>query len=96
MFESVLFPYYLLATTVIYFMLDLVDRRSPHRSLAWAAVAAFFAALHPGNRTVDAVGTLLLAVLAVLAGAAELRAGGYRREPAHAAGVLVPPGHEIC
>jgi Glycosyltransferase family 87 len=72
-FESVLFPYYLLATSVIFFQLDLVARRSPHRSLTWCAAAAFFVALRPGNRTVDAVGTLLLAATGVVAGLAELR-----------------------
>jgi hypothetical protein len=71
-FESVLFPYYLLATSVMFFMLDLVARRSPHRSLAWSAAAAFFVALRPGNRAVDAFGTLILAVLGVLGGMAEL------------------------
>lgn len=73
-FESVLFPYYLLATSVIFFLLDLVARRSPHRSLTWCAAAAFFVALRPGSQTVDAIGTLLLAVTGVLAGVAGLRA----------------------
>ena len=67
-FESVVFPYYLLAASVLFFLLDLVARRSPHRSLAWCAAAAFFVAFRPGNRAVDAVGTLLLAVAAVAAG----------------------------
>jgi hypothetical protein len=67
-FESVIFPYYLLATSVIFFMLDLVAKRSPHRSLAWCAGAAFFVAVHPGSQAVNAVFTLLFAVLAVAAG----------------------------
>jgi hypothetical protein len=71
-FESVIFPYYLLATSVLFFMLDLVARRSPHRSLAWCAAAAFFVALRPANHTVDAFGTLILAVIAVVAGFADL------------------------
>jgi hypothetical protein len=83
-FESVLFPYYLLATSVIFFMLDLVARRSPHRSLAWCATAAFFVAVRPANRALDAVVTLLLAVLGVFTGLAELRA--ERRDQ-----VLRPP-----
>jgi hypothetical protein len=72
-FESVIFPYYLLGTSVLFFLLDLVARRSPHRSLAWCAAAAFFVALHPANRAVDAFGTLLLAVAAVAAGLVDLR-----------------------
>jgi hypothetical protein len=71
-FESVIFPYYLLGASVLFFMLDLVARRSPHRSLAWCAIAAFFVALHPANRGVAAFGTLILAVAAVVAGLTEL------------------------
>lgn len=71
-FESVVFPYYLLAASVLIFVLDLVARRSPHRSLAWCAVAAFFVAFRPGNQAVDAVGTLLLAAAAVAAGGWDL------------------------
>jgi hypothetical protein len=67
-FESVVFPYYLLAASVLFFLLDLVARRSPYRSLAWSATAAFFVAFRPGNRAVDAFGTLLLAGAAVAAG----------------------------
>jgi hypothetical protein len=71
-FESVIFPYYLLGTSVLYFLVDLVARRSPHRSLAWCAAAAFFVAVHPANRTVDAFGTLILAVAAVVSGFVDL------------------------
>ncbi len=71
-FESVVFPYYLLAASVLIFVLDLVARRSPHRSLAWCAAAAFFVAFRPGNHAVDAFGTLLLAAAAVAAGAWDL------------------------
>ncbi len=71
-FESVIFPYYLLATSVMFFMLDLVGRRSPYRSLAWCAAAAFFVALRPADHAVDAWGTLILAVVAVGAGLVEL------------------------
>ncbi len=67
-FESVVFPYYLLAASVLIFLLDLVAQRSPHRSLAWCAAAAFFVAFRPGNHAVDAFGTLLLAAAAVAAG----------------------------
>jgi len=67
-FESVIFPYYLLATSVVFFMLDLVARRSPYRSLTWCAVAAFFVALRPADHAVQASGTLLLAVTAMVAG----------------------------
>ena len=67
-FESVVFPYYLLAASVLFFLLDLVARRSPHRSLVWCAAAAFFVAFRPGNRAVDAIGTLLLAAAAVVGG----------------------------
>jgi hypothetical protein len=67
-FESVVFPYYLLAPSVLFFVLDLVARRSPSRSLAWCAGAAFFVAVRPGNHAVDAFGTLVFALLAVAAG----------------------------
>ena len=71
-FESVIFPYYLLAASVLVLLLDLVARRSPHWSLAWCAAAAFFVAVHPGNRAVAAFGTLVLAVAAVAIGVLEL------------------------
>ena len=68
-FESVIFPYYLLATSVVFFLLDLVQKhRIPTRSLAWCAGAAFFVAVHPGNQTVNVLGTLVFAGLAVAAG----------------------------
>lgn len=71
-FESVIFPYYLLATSVVFFILDLVARRSPHRSLAWCAGSAFFVAVHPGNQAVNAIGTLAFAAWAVAAGILEV------------------------
>jgi hypothetical protein len=71
-FESVIFPYYLLAASALFFLLDLVDRRPPARSLAWCAAAAFFVAVRPPNHAVDAFGTLLLAVIAVAAGLRQL------------------------
>jgi hypothetical protein len=71
-FESVIFPYYLLATSVVFFILDLVAKRSPHRSLAWCAGSAFFVAVHPGNQAVNAIGTLAFAALAVAAGILEV------------------------
>jgi hypothetical protein len=71
-FESVVFPYYLLAPSVLFFLLDLVTRRSPYRSLAWCAGAALFVAVRPGNHAVDAFGTLAFALLAVWAGLADL------------------------
>jgi len=85
-FESVVFPYYLLAASVLVFLLDLVARRSPHWSLAWCAAAAFFVAVHPGNRIVAAVGTLVLAVVVVGIGFAELLPGERRRVGAEVAG----------
>jgi uncharacterized membrane protein len=74
-FESVVFPYYLLAASVLVLLLDLVARRSPHWSLTWCAAAAFFVAVHPGNRIVAALGTLALAVAVVVIGMAELLSG---------------------
>ena len=74
-FESVVFPYYLLAASVLVLLLDLVARRSPHWSLTWCAAAAFFVALHPGNRAVAAFGTLILAVAVVTLGFLGLLAG---------------------
>ena len=73
-FESVVFPYYLLAASVLVLLLDLVARRSPHWSLTWCAAAALFVALHPGNRVVAAVGTLVLAVAVVTLGFRDLHA----------------------
>jgi hypothetical protein len=71
-FESVVFPYYLLAASVLVVLVDLVARRLPVLSLSWCAAAAFFVALHPANRFVAALGTLALAVTVVAIGAAEL------------------------
>jgi hypothetical protein len=71
-FESVIFPYYLLAASVLVFELDLVSARVPSRSLAWCAAAAFFVALHPGNHVVAAFGTLILALSAVAIGLLDL------------------------
>jgi hypothetical protein len=91
-FESVIFPYYLLAASVVFFMLDLVAERSPHRSLAWCAGSAFFVAVHPGNQAVNAIGTLTFAVLAVAAGILEVirlsSAGAEVEEPT----VALAPG----
>lgn len=70
-FESVIFPYYLLAASVVFFALDLAARRLPYRSMAWCAVSAAFVGLHPANRAVAAFGTLALAVVAVAAGWAD-------------------------
>jgi hypothetical protein len=52
--------------------------------LAWCAAAAFFVAVHPGNRAVAAFGTLALAVTVVVIGGVELtgRRDGGGREPA--------------
>jgi hypothetical protein len=75
-FESVIFPYYLLAASVLFFMLDLVARRCPYLSLAWCAAAAFFVAFRPGSPAVGAIGTLLLALAAVGAGLADLYRSG--------------------
>jgi hypothetical protein len=71
-FESVVFPYYLLSASVLVLLVDLVAKRSPHWSLAWCAAAAFFVALHPANRFMAAFGTLLLAVVAVALGFGEI------------------------
>ena len=74
-FESVVFPYYLLAASVLVLLLDLVARRSVHWSLTWCAAAAFFVAIHPGNGAVAAFGTLILAVAVVAMGFVELLSG---------------------
>lgn len=79
-FESVIFPYYLLAGSVVFFMLDLVAGRLPHRSLAWCAATAFFVALKPGSHVIDAFGTLVFAVLAVAMGICEVSASGAIRK----------------
>ena len=74
-FESVIFPYYLLAASVLVLLLDLTARRSAHWSLTWCAAAAFFVAIHPGNRAEAAFGTLVLAVAVVALGFRDLRPG---------------------
>lgn len=74
-FESVIFPYYLLAASVAFLVLDLATRRLPDRALAWIAVTAVFVTVHPADRTVDALGTLGLAVVAVACGVLEVRSG---------------------
>jgi hypothetical protein len=81
-FESVIFPYYLLAASVAFVLLDLAIGRLPDRSLAWVAATAVFVTIHPANRTVDALGTLILAVLAVAGGLAEVR-GSARDDRQH-------------
>jgi hypothetical protein len=92
-FESVVFPYYLLASSVLFFLLDLVAQRTPHRSLAWSASAAFFVAISPGNRAVDAMGTLILAIVAVAAGLADVaRVSGSRAQATPAAQVTSDAG----
>jgi hypothetical protein len=79
-FESVIFPYYLLAASVLFVLLDLVSRRAPSRSLAWCAAVAFFVAVRPANHAVEAFGTLALAVAAVAAGVVDLRRAGPGRQ----------------
>jgi hypothetical protein len=81
-FESVVFPYYLLATSVVFFELDLVARRLPVRALCWCAAAAFFVSFHPSNRYVLAFGTLVLAIVTMVAGFADLAAGTPEVSPA--------------
>jgi hypothetical protein len=78
-FESVIFPYYLLAASVAFFLLDLSLARLPDRSLAWIAATAAFVVIHPTNTTVDAMGTLVLAVAAVVAGMVQVST--FRRHP---------------
>jgi len=81
-FESVVFPYYLLATSVVFFALDLVARRLPVRALCWCAASAFFVSFHPSNRYVLAFGTLVLGLLAMVAGFADLGWGTAEVAPA--------------
>jgi hypothetical protein len=85
-FESVVFPYYLLSASILALLVDLGARRSPYRSLLWCAAAAFFVAVHPGNRYVAAFGTLALAAAVVAFGFGELG----RAVPSAAPGVPVP------
>ncbi len=72
MFESVILPYCLLAPSVVFFLLDHVWPRWSTRPLSWCAATAFFVAVHPGNRAIEAVGTFAFAALAVGAGVATL------------------------
>ena len=64
-FESVVIPYYLLGASTAFLLLDLSQRRPPSRSLAWIAATAAFIALPIHHRWIDAVGTLVLALVAL-------------------------------
>jgi hypothetical protein len=79
-FESVIFPYYLLAASVSFLLLDLVSRRAPARSLAWCAAVAFFVAVRPADHAVEALGTLAFAGAAVAIGLVDLRHAGPARQ----------------
>jgi hypothetical protein len=81
-FESVIFPYYLLTASVLVLLVDLVARRSPVRALVWCAAAAFFVAVHPDQRWIAALGTLVLAATVVALGAIELVDADRRRADA--------------
>ena len=89
-FESVIFSVLLAATSVVFFMLDLVAKRSPHRSLAWCAGSAFFVAIHPGNQAVNAIGTLSFAALAVAAGILEVIRLSHVDQPARDVAPIAP------
>lgn len=75
-FESVVYPYYLLATSVIFLLADLVAEVVPSTSLLWCAAAAFFVAYRPTGRAVEAFGTLALAIAAVAVGLGRTRVIG--------------------
>jgi hypothetical protein len=79
-FESVIFPYYLLAASVSFLLLDLVSHRAPSRSLAWCAAVAFFVAVRPADHAVEAFGTLAFAVAAVAIGLVDLQHAGRARQ----------------
>jgi len=74
-FESVIIPYYLLATSVVILVLDLAGRRLPSRSLAWIACSAAFVAVDPRRAWLDAAVTLALALIAVAIGLHDYCAG---------------------
>jgi hypothetical protein len=76
-------PYYLLATSVVFLLLDLARRELPARSLAWIAATATFVVLPIHSRPVDAVGTLLLTSVALVVGLRDARLIGAE-EPAAA------------
>jgi hypothetical protein len=74
-FESVIIPYYLLATSVVVLVLDLAGRRLPSRSLTWIACSAAFVAVDPRMAWLDAAVTLALALIAVAIGLHDFRTG---------------------
>lgn len=88
-FESVIFPYYLLAASVAFLVLDLVRGEVPDRSLAWIAASAAFVVLHPANTVLDAGGTLVLAATAVICGLTDV--AGAARHRTRWAGAELPP-----
>lgn len=67
-FESVVFPYYLLAASAVIFCSDLIAHHLPYRSLTWCAAAGLFEALSPPNRIVNGIGTFVLAIAAICVG----------------------------
>jgi hypothetical protein len=77
-FESVMIPYYLLATSVVFLLLDLARRELPARSLAWIAATATFVVLPIHSKPVDAVGTLMLTSIALVVGLRDARLIGDR------------------
>jgi hypothetical protein len=82
--ESVMIPYYLLAASVVFVLLDLARRQLPARSFAWIATTATFVVLPIHSRPVDAVGTMILTAVALAVGIHDVVV-----EPRP---VLVPPG----
>jgi uncharacterized membrane protein len=67
-FESVMIPYYLLATSVVFVLVDLARRQVPARSFAWIAATATFVVLPIHSKPVDAIGTLALTAIALAVG----------------------------
>ncbi|HEX7444522.1 MAG TPA: hypothetical protein VF320_11580, partial [Acidimicrobiales bacterium] len=74
-FESVAIPYYLLATSVTFLVLDLASRRLPSRSLAWVACSALYVAMGPRMAWPDALVSLALALVALGVGLHDFASG---------------------
>jgi hypothetical protein len=67
-FEAEFFPYYLLAASAAFILLDLTAGRLPIRSIAWIAAATVVAGFEPSRGVLIAVAVLALSLLAILAG----------------------------
>ncbi len=80
--EAVLLPYYLLAASVMFIVLDLAARRPPIPSVLWIAATTVVAGFEPTRSVPVALAVLALSLLAIVAGMWPALAHLDRRMPA--------------